>query len=691
MKLNKPAQTPMANSVETVCEAHGNRWVDHYAWLRADNWQEALSEPEKLPSHIAQYLKSENQYYEQATAELEPLRKTLIAEMRGRIEQKEDSVRLPHGPYHYYDRYTEGAEHELYVRSRLDGSDEEILIDENKEAERFEYFEIGAMYQSPDHSMLLWTVDTNGSEFYTLFIRDLASGKDKDYCIEKVDSVTWANNKTLFYSRLDEFHRARKIYRHTVDTDPSQDKLVFEEMDERFYCGVDTSLSGEYVFIHTSMNDQDEVWYIPTKNLDSAPALIQARTQGLEYEVDHQGDRFIITTNADGATDFKIVETPLTATSKDHWKDLVPHREGFLIEDLVVFKHWIVWQELVNALPQISYFDNTGKIHSLNFQEQAYALGLYSGYEYDTALLVYTYSSPTTPTQTFCVNLQSQQRELLKQQGIPSGHNSDDYITQRLTVPSHDGEQVPVTLLYHKNTSLDGTAPALLHGYGSYGYSIEANFRHERLVLADRGFVLAVAHVRGGQEKGRNWYENAKFEHKPNSFKDFNAVGEALIDQGFCAANKLVSVGGSAGGLLVAASMDLNPELFAGVIAHVPFVDVLNTMLDDTLPGTPGEFTQWGNPIESSAAFDTIRGYTPYENVKARHYPALYVTAGVSDPRVTYWEPAKWVAKLRANKTDDNIVLLKTNMSSGHFGKTGRFASLDDDAHAYAFAIAITS
>jgi len=619
------------------------------------------------------------------------LRDELIAEMRGRMEQNDNSVSMPHGPYKYFDRYIENAEHELYVRTRLDGSGEEILFDENKEAERFEYFDIGDMVQSPDHSMLLWSVDTNGSEFYTLFIRDLKTGKDKNYCINRVDSVIWANNQTLFYAQLDEYHRSMQIFKHVLNTDPKHDVLVFEEKDDRFYCGVDVSLSGEYVFIDTSMNDQDEVWYIPTATLDAAPALIQPRKEGLEYSVEHQGDRFIIVTNAGGATDFKLVETPVHSAAMKHWVDLVPHCPGHLIEDYVVFKNWVIWLELVNALPQLAYMNKSGKIVRLGFDEQAFSLGLYDGFEYDTNSLIYTYSSPTTPTQTFGFNLQSQQRDLLKQTTIPSGHNSSDYVTERISVLSHDGAKVPVTLLYHKNTRLDGAAPALLYGYGSYGHSVDAGFRHERLVIIDRGFVLAIAHVRGGQEKGRHWYEDAKFERKQNSFKDFNAVGEALIELNYCAPNKLVSVGGSAGGLLVAASMNLKPELYAAVIAHVPFVDVLNTMLDDSLPGTPGEFTQWGNPIESKDAFDTICGYAPYENVQAQEYPAIYVSAGVSDPRVTYWEPAKWVAKLRATKTDNNIVLLKTNMSSGHFGKTGRFASLDDDAQSYAFAIAITS
>ncbi len=651
-----------------------------------------MRDPAKLPSPIANYLKAENDYYEQATAGLAPMHEALIKELRGRIAEEVESVPFISGTFKYKYRYIENAEHGIYVRTDLNGDHETILFDIDREAERFEYFDIGEIEHSPDHSKLLWSCDTNGSEYYTLYIRDIASGKDYDYCIENTDSVTWANDKTIFYTRLDSSHRALQVYKHILGSNPANDVLIFNEKDERFYCGVSTSLSQKFVFIHTSMNDQDEVWFIPIDDLNACPTLIQPRTEGLEYNVlDHQNDQFVICTNANEATDWKIVNAPISTPSINYWTDVITHQAGRMIEDVLVLHDWIVWVEMVNALPQIAYRNNHGDVQRIRFDEQAYDVGIYEGYEYRTHNILFYYSSPTTPTETYAFNLQSTKRNLVKQEVIPSGHNPKNYITRRFSVASHDGAQVPVTLLYRHDTAMDGTAPALLYGYGSYGASTYAEFDHTLFSLVDRGFVYAVAHVRGGEEKGCAWYEDAKLERKTNSFHDFIAVGDALVAQGICAADKVVSYGGSAGGLLVAASLNMRPDLFAGVIADVPYVDVLNTMLDSKLPGTPGEYSQWGNPSNSATAFDSIASYSPYDNIKAVAYPPLFVTAGVSDPRVTYWEPAKWVAKLRHMKTDNHVVLLRTNMQSGHFGKTGRFAELEDTARVYAFAMTVTN
>lgn len=691
MPLKTPTHIPVASRIPSNCNMHGKQCIDHYAWLKADNWQDALDDVEKLPTSIANYLRAENEYYEQATEDLAPLISSLVAQMRGRMAENDDSVAMKDGLFKYSERYIENLEHELYVRTDLQGENEEILFDVNVEAAMHEYFELGQLENSPNHSKLFWTSDTSGAEVYTLHVRDLLSGTDSLNIIDKVEMAIWADNETLFYTRLDESHRALSVYKHILGTSVRDDKLVFEEKDIRFSCSVYRSLSSEYIFIHSSMNDQDEIWYVPVANLNAPPTLIQQRTDGLEYGVDHQGDRFVICANSDGAADFKLIETPIETPSMPFWKDIVKYDPERMIEDTVVYKDWVVWLEMVNALPQIVYMDKQGVVKRLKFGEEAYSLDLIGSLEFNTDSLLFEYSSPTTPTKTVEYNLTTAEQVLLKQETIPIGHDPEDYITRRFTATSYDGAEVPVTLLYRRETPIDGTAPAMLYGYGSYGASSYAEFRSDRLSLVDRGFVFAIAHVRGGQEKGRAWYEAAKLERKPNSFHDFIAVGEALIEQGYCAPNKLVSLGGSAGGLLVAACMNMRPDLFAGVIAHVPFVDVLNTMLDDSLPLTPSEWTQWGNPIESGFAYDSIRSYSPYENVQSLSYPPLYVTAGVSDPRVTYWEPAKWVANIRATKTDGNVVLLKTNMQSGHFGKTGRFAELDDRARAYAFALAITS
>lgn len=681
----KGAPTATKNEHET--NFHGVKLKDDYYWLRAKNWQEAMREPEKLPEDIKSYLNAENDYYEAAMADTKGLQETLISEMRGRIKEDDSSVPVKDGPYAYSWKYIEGGEHPIRVRTPRDGGKEEVLLDVNKEAEGKEYFEIGFVDEDPGHSILAWSRDTSGAEYYSLTFRDLDTGIDRDVEIKDVGSATWANATTLFYSRVDENHRPSKIYRHALGTSPDEDILVYEEKDPRFYCGVGKTRSDAYVILSAGMNDQDELRIIPTDNIEADPILIQARQDGLEYSIEHQGNRFLIHTNADGAVDFKIVETPTDNPSMDNWKDFIPFKEGRMIISCSAYKDWVIWMERENALPRICFMGKDGKVNEISMAEEAYALGVSPSPEFDTSLFRFNYSSPTTPTQVFDYDLETGERTFLKEAEIPSGHNNEDYIARRIHVKSHDGAEVPVTILHHKDTAIDGSAPCLLYGYGSYGMSMPAGFSANRLSLVERGFIYAVAHVRGGEEKGRRWYEDAKFGKKVNSFHDFIAAGEALVELEFTAKGNIVIMGGSAGGLLVGASVNMAPELFAGVIADVPFVDVLNTILDDSLPLTPGEWSQWGNPIESRQAFDDISSYSPYDKLEKKDYPAMLVTGGVSDPRVTYWEPAKWVAKLRDYKTDDNILLLRTNMSSGHFGKSGRFAALEDAARSYAFAL----
>lgn len=681
---------PLADKRTTTATFHGVTLHDDYAWLRADNWQEAMREPDKLPDDIKTYLQAENAYYDQAMADTGPLQETLIAEMRGRIKEDDSSVPRNDGPYAYQWRYSEGAEHPVYLRRPRDGGAETVLFDANAEAEPHDYFEFGDIEVSPDHRLMTWAADTNGSEFYALRLRDLATGQDRDYQIADVGSVAWADNTTLFYSKVDENHRPTKVFRHTLDSDPAGDVLVYEEKDPRYGLGVGRSRSGAFIGIYTGMNDENEVWIIPTARPDADPKLVEPRSAGIQYSLEEQGDYFLIRTNADDAVDFKIMRTPIASPSRANWVDLLPHEPGRMIVSMSAHKDWMIWVERANALPRICYLAQGQPVadhHVIAFDEEAYALGADPSPEYATDDFRFSYSSPTTPGQVFDFDLASGKRTLMKTTEIPSGHDAADYVTRRIMAPSHDGADVPVTILHHKDTALDGSAPCLLYGYGSYGMSMPASFSANRLSLVDRGFVYAIAHVRGGEEKGRAWYEDAKFGKKINSFHDFIAAGETLIAAGYTGQGQIVIQGGSAGGLLVGAVVNMRPEMLAGVIGDVPFVDVLNTILDDTLPLTPGEWSQWGNPIESKTAFDDIQGYSPYDNVSAQNYPAMLVTAGVSDPRVTYWEPAKWVAKLRAHKTDDNILLLRTNMTSGHFGKTGRFAALEDAARSYAFAL----
>ena len=692
MKTAFPAidGAPIAEIRPVTAEAHGVTLHDDYAWLRADNWQEAMREPDKLPNDIKTYLNAENTYFDAAMADTDALQADLIAEMRGRIKEDDSTIPRKDGPYAYAMRYTEGAEHPLFVRTARDGGNDRTILDVNAEAAVADYFNLGSAQVSPDHATLAWSADTNGSEFYQLKFRNTETSVDADYVLTDVGSVAWADANTLFYVRVDENHRPNKVFLHRVGSDPAADVLVYEELDQRYYVSVGRLRSGAFVQIVTGMNDENEVLVIPTNAPDTPPRIVEPRRDGIEYQIEQQGDQFLILTNADDAVDFKIMTTPVDQPGRVNWTDVIPHEAGRMIVGMSAYQDWMIWVERANALPRICYLQRGQPVTDLQviaFDEEAYALGADPSPEYNTDMFRFTYSSPTTPTQTYDFDLSDGARTLIKTKEIPSGHEPTDYVTRRILATSHDGAEVPVTILHHKDTALDGSAPCLLYGYGSYGMSMPAGFSTNRLSLVDRGFVYVVAHVRGGEEKGRAWYEDAKFSKKVNTFHDFIATAETLIAANYTSASKIVIQGGSAGGLLVGAVVNMRPDLLAGVIADVPFVDVLNTILDDTLPLTPGEWSQWGNPIESRAAFDDILGYSPYDNVTAQNYPAMLVTAGVSDPRVTYWEPAKWVAKLRVTKTDDNILMLRTNMTSGHFGKSGRFAALEDAARSYAFAI----
>ena len=684
---------PVADRRPAAFRVHGIELRDDYAWLRAPNWQEAMREPERLPSDIAAYLTAENAYYETAMADTAALQQRLIEEMRGRIKEDDSSVPRLHGPYAYASRYAEGAEYPVLVRMPKEGGAEQVLLDVNAEAVAQDYFQLGQSRISPDHRTLAWSADVNGSEFHRLSFRDVETGRDLGYRIEDVASVAWADAHTLFYVRVDARHHPNKVYRHRLGSDPAEDVLVYTESDTRYGVHVQRLRSGGFVAISTGMNDENEIHVIPTHDPEAAPRVIEPRTKGLEYEIEQQGDAFLILTNADEAFDFKVMTAPVATPSRAHWAEVLPHEPGRMIVSLAAHENWTIWLERRDALPRICHLRRGRPLtetRAIAFDEEAYALGTDPSPDYDTDRFRFTYSSPTTPPQVYDYDLSSGERVLRKTTEIPSGHDPADYVTRRITARSHDGAMVPVTILHHRDTALDGTAPCLLYGYGSYGVSLPAAFSANRLSLVDRGFVYAIAHVRGGEELGRTWYEAAKFEGKPNTFLDAIAAAEALVAEGCTASGRIVVQGGSAGGLLVGAVLNMRPDLWAGAIADVPFVDVLTTILDDSLPLTPGEWSQWGNPIESRAAFEQIRGYSPYDNVAAQAYPPILVTAGVSDPRVTYWEPAKWVARLRATKTDDNILMLRTNMTSGHFGRSGRFAALEDAARSQAFALKAT-
>jgi oligopeptidase B len=689
-------RAPMAPRHPHSFTRHGITVQDDYAWLKDARWQEVLHDPSLLDADIRAYLKAENAYAEGVLGHTAPLQKRIVAEMRGRIKEDDSSVPAADGAYAYAMRYAHGAQHPQLVRTRRDGSEQVVLLDAEAMARGKAYFRLGDVVHSDDHRLLAYTADEKGNEFFTLRLRDTLTGIDLPDVIEETGgSVVWANDgRTFFYVWVDANHRPAKVFRHTVGTSAEADVEVYREGNAGFFVSIGKTQSRRMIVIEVHDHETSEVRVIDADAADSAPRIIARRHTGQEYSVEHGlidgEDRFFILTNAGDAEDFKIVTAPVAQQSRRAWRDLVAHQPGRLILSFTVYRDYLVRLERQSGLPRIVIRHlATGEEHAIAFDEEAYALGMSEGYEFDTATLRLTYSSMTTPTRVFDYDIANRTRTLLKEEEIPSGHNPDDYVTRRLHALTADGETVPISLIYRKGTPLDGSAPCLLYGYGAYGITIPAAFGITRLSLVDRGFVYAIAHVRGGKDKGYRWYADGRREKKPNTFSDFIAAGRYLASQGFTSAGRIVGWGGSAGGLLIGAVANAAPDLFAGLIAEVPFVDTLNTMLDDTLPLTPPEWPEWGNPILSQADFDLIASYSPYDNVRAQPYPAIMALGGLADPRVTYWEPAKWVAKLRATKTDNNLIVFRTNMEAGHGGASGRFDRLEETAFATVFALKV--
>lgn len=684
---------PEAEKKPVTTSHHGIARTEDYAWLRAENWQEVMRDPSSLAADIRAYLEAENAYTKAYFEDTATLQDTLFDEMKGRIKEDDSSVPSPHGPYAYFARYVAGGQHPHYMRSKRDGGDEEVLLDGDALAGGKAYFRLGGLEHSNDHKLGVWSYDDKGSEYFTLRVRDLETGRDLEDTIgETTGSAIWDNQgRSFFYVRQDENHRPSKVFRHLVGSDQQDDVLIYEEKDPGFFTGVGKTTSERYIVISSHDHQTSECRLIDADRPESAPRLVAKREAETEYSLDDLGDgRLVISTNAGGADDFKLVIAPADAPGRENWTDYLPYEPGRLIKAVAAYKNHLIRLEVRNALPRIVVRRlSDGAEHTIAFDEEAYSLGLGGSYEYETGVMRFTYSSMTTPARVYDYDMETRERILRKEQEVPSGHNPADYVTRRVHAPAHDGESVPVSLLYRKGTPLDGSAPLLLYGYGSYGMSMPASFSTSRLSLVDRGFVYAIAHIRGGMEKGDAWYKAGKRERKQNTFKDFIAVGEYLSREGYTVRGRIVSHGGSAGGMLMGAVLNMAPDLFGGCIAAVPFVDVLSTMLDDTLPLTPPEWPEWGNPIESEADYKTIAAYSPVDNVRTQAYPPIFALAGLTDPRVTYWEPAKWVATLRARKVDQNPLVLKTNMDSGHSGASGRFDSLKETAQEYAFALKV--
>jgi len=696
---------PVAPKRPKRIEQQGRVRTDDYAWMKDENWQKVMRDPKVLQADIRTHLEAENAYTAAQLKSTEPLQQRLFEEMKGRIKEEDSSVPVPDGDWEYGIQYIKGAQHPQYRRGRRLGGPatatrpvrqmttrlphSELLIDADALAKGHAFYDIGQTSHSPDHTLFAYAEDDQGSEVYTIRIKDLATGQLlPDPVTSSTGDFTFSpDSRHLFWTFRDDNGRPTKIFRRPARGTTKDDVLVYEEKDPGMFIGV--SRTADDAFITISIGDQEtsETRFIPASAPTAAPVVLEPRAKGVKYDADHWSDRWVIRTNADGAVDFKLVTAPTAAPGKSAWKDWVAHKPGAFITGFAPYKDHLVRLERVNANSRLVVAERAGGEHVVSFPEDAYALGLSGGYEYDTPLTRFVYQSPTTPQQTFDYDMANRTRTLRKTQEVPSGHDPARYEAKRLYATAPDGEQVPITVLMQRGKRLGGASPLLLYGYGSYGIPMDASFSTNRLSLVDRGWIFAIAHVRGGTEKGWNWFLQGRGAKKPNTFTDFIAAAEHLIKAGYTRPGKIVAQGGSAGGLLMGAVANLRPELWSGVIAQVPFVDVLNTMSDTSLPLTPPEWPEWGNPIEDPKAYDLIQSYSPYDQVAKKPYPAILAEGGLSDPRVTYWEPAKWVAKLRENTTSTNPILLKINMEAGHGGASGRFDYLKEVARAYAFAL----
>ncbi len=718
---------PVAAREPKEFTVHGRTRSDPYAWLRDPNWREAMLDPGKLSSEIREYLEAENAWTEAFMAPHDELRTQLFAELRGRIKEDDTTVPTPDGDFSYFMRYREGGEHPLVCRipryhdgnakrdtresveeESTDGEEalrdrEQVLLDGDALARESEYFELGTWAHSPDHRLIAWAEDRSGAESFSIRFRNTESGETFAETLSgALPNLAWdARSESLFYTVLDENHRPKKIFRHVLGTDPSEDRLVYEETDPGFFISVERALTGRFVFIHANDHTTDEYHLIDAHEPDRQPVLFAERKPGVEYELHDGGDAWVIRTN-DTAPDYRIMRAEMGATPaasagsqgiapRHTWSELVAHRPGRMIHEVVCLSRFLVRTEVVDAIANIVVKDRgeAGNERMLSFDEPVYWTSLKRGFEFNATVLRFAYSSLTTPERVYDEGLITGTRSLRKEQEIPSGHDRNAYTAERLYAHAGDGEAVPISLLYRRDIRPDADTRVLLGGYGAYGIVAAPRFSPHRFSLVDRGFVVAIAHVRGGRDRGSRWYEDGKLANKPNTFHDFIAVAEHLHESGYGSRETTAIQGGSAGGMLIGAVLNIRPELFGAAVAEVPFVDVLSTMLDDSLPLTPPEWPEWGNPVASEEDYDRIASYSPYDNVCEQAYPPLLVTAGVSDPRVTYWEPAKWVARLRAWKTDANPLLLNTNMSAGHAGPGGRFEYLRELALRFAFIISV--
>jgi oligopeptidase B len=682
---------PVAEKIPKELTIHGDTRIDDYYWMKLTDAQKIAEIPDEQAKKVLGYLKDENEYKEAVMKHTEAFQEELFKEIIGRIKKDDESVPYKDNGYYYYTRYEEGKEYPVHCRKKESlEAVEEIMLDVNEMAKGYSYFSVAGLRVSPDNKILSYGVDTVSRRRYTVYFKDLTTGElTGDEIPNTTGGVAWANdNRTVFYTLKNKITlRSERIMKHVLGTDTADDKEIFFEEDETFSTYVYKTKSKKYLILGSSQTLSDEYRFLDADNPDGEFQIIQPRERDLEYSVDHYGDFFYIRTNYGGAKNFKLMKTPVINTTKNNWVDVIPHRDDVLFEGFEIFKNYLVVNERIKGLTNLRILKwEDHSEHYLDFGEETYVARISTNPEFDTDILRYVYSSLTTPYSTYDYEMTSGEKELLKEEEVLGDFDKNNYEAKRLYATADDGTKIPVSLVYRKGLKQDGNNPLLLGGYGSYGASRDPYFSSVRLTLLDRGFVYAIAHIRGGSEMGRQWYEDGKLLKKMNTFTDFNDCAEHLIAEKYTNPEKLFAMGGSAGGLLMGAIINLQPELYKGVIATVPWVDVVTTMLDDDVPLTTSEFDEWGDPNKKEY-YDYMLSYSPYDNVRAMDYPDMLVTTGFWDSQVQYWEPAKWVAKLRDKKTDDNLILLHINMDAGHGGVSGRFRRYRETALEYAFML----
>ena len=685
----KAPSPPIAARKSVPRSAHGVAWSDDYSWMRADNWREVLRDPSTLPQDIRAHLEAENAYAEAVLAPTKALRRQLVKEMRARLKEDDSDVPQNDGPFAYYSRYRHGGQHRLHCRRPREGGKESVLLDGDARAQDADFFALHAVRHSPDHKLLAWSADDKGSELASVRVVDLATGADlPDIVVNAQGDVLWSADSSAFlYVALDENHRPWRVMRHRLGDPQEKDRIALEEADPAWFVSLSTSRLGKRAFVSIHGHDSTEEHIVDLADLDAKARLVAPRRPGHRYFLGDHGDFFFVRSNSE-AEDFCVFTAPIDAPQESNWAPFIPPKAGRLIEAMSVFQTHLVLLAREEAVPHFIVIDlETRERHRVEFEAQTYALALLSTYEFASPTFRFTFSAMNASAETYDYDMASHERILRKKQETEPGFDASAYVSRLIFVDAPDGARVPISLLHKRDLARDGSAPLLAYGYGAYGHVIDAGFSTNRFSLVDRGFVYAIVHVRGGTEMGWRWYREGKLAAKPNTFSDFVAGVGALIAKGYTSPGRIVAHGASAGGLLMGALANMAPELFAGIIAEVPFVDTLTTILDDTLPLTPPEWLEWGDPIRDRRAFETIRSYSPIDNVKAQRHPAIFALAGLTDPRVTYWEPAKWVATLRERMTGGGPVLLTTNMGAGHGGAPGRFDRLEDVARMIAFAL----